>query len=42
MNTVEPFRVAVADEVLDDLRERLSRTRWPIEAQAGRRTGQGD
>jgi pimeloyl-ACP methyl ester carboxylesterase len=26
---VEPFRIHVADRVLDDLRERLSRTRWP-------------
>jgi microsomal epoxide hydrolase len=25
----EPFRVEVADEVLDDLRDRLRRTRWP-------------
>ena len=26
---MEPFRIHVADEVLDDLRERLRRTRWP-------------
>jgi hypothetical protein len=26
---VEPFRIHVADEVLDDLRARLGRTRWP-------------
>ena len=26
---VEPFEVAVADEVLDDLRRRLAETRWP-------------
>jgi pimeloyl-ACP methyl ester carboxylesterase len=26
---VEPFRIHVADEVLDDLRARLRRTRWP-------------
>ena len=26
---VEPFTVAVPDEALDDLRERLARTRWP-------------
>jgi len=26
---VEPFRIRVADEVLDDLRLRLRRTRWP-------------
>ena len=25
----EPFEVRVADEVLDDLRGRLARTRWP-------------
>ncbi|MBL9153116.1 MAG: alpha/beta fold hydrolase [Verrucomicrobiales bacterium] len=27
--SVEPFRVAVPDTVLTDLRERLARTRWP-------------
>jgi hypothetical protein len=26
---VEPFRIDVADEVLDDLRARLRQTRWP-------------
>jgi pimeloyl-ACP methyl ester carboxylesterase len=26
---VRPFRIEVADEVLDDLRDRLGRTRWP-------------
>lgn len=26
---VRPFTIAVPDEVLDDLRERLARTRWP-------------
>jgi pimeloyl-ACP methyl ester carboxylesterase len=26
---MEPFRIQVADEVLDDLRARLHRTRWP-------------
>ena len=26
---IEPFRIAVADEVLEDLRDRLRRTRWP-------------
>src|SRR5262249_31907042 len=26
---VEPFRIHVADEVLDDLRTRLHHTRWP-------------
>jgi microsomal epoxide hydrolase len=30
----EPFRVAVPDAVLDDLKDRLARTRWPIEANA--------
>jgi pimeloyl-ACP methyl ester carboxylesterase len=29
MAHIEPFRIAVADEVLADLRERLVRTRWP-------------
>lgn len=28
---VEPFRIEVSDEVLEDLRERLRRTRWPGE-----------
>ena len=28
MSAIEPFRVAVAQHVLDDLAERLSRTRW--------------
>jgi pimeloyl-ACP methyl ester carboxylesterase len=27
----EPFEIAVPDEVLDDLRDRLARTRWPDE-----------
>jgi hypothetical protein len=27
----EPFRLAVPDETLDDLRARLARTRWPDE-----------
>jgi hypothetical protein len=26
---VEPFEVAITDAVLDDLRERIRRTRWP-------------
>ena len=26
---VAPFEIAVADEVLEDLRDRLRRTRWP-------------
>jgi epoxide hydrolase len=29
---VEPFRIAVGDEALADLRERLARTRWPGDA----------
>ncbi|MBJ7338237.1 epoxide hydrolase family protein [Mycolicibacterium sp.] len=29
MTTVEPFRIAVADDVLADLRRRLADTRWP-------------
>ncbi len=29
--SVQPFRVAVAQATLDDLRERLARTRWPDE-----------
>ena len=28
---VRPFEVRVTEEVLDDLRERLARTRWPDE-----------
>jgi pimeloyl-ACP methyl ester carboxylesterase len=27
----EPFRIAIPDSILDDLRNRLSRTRWPID-----------
>jgi hypothetical protein len=30
----EPFVVAVGDETLADLRERLARTRWPDEVNA--------
>ncbi|MYI56807.1 MAG: epoxide hydrolase 1 [Acidimicrobiia bacterium] len=26
---IEPFRIAVSDEVLEDLKDRLRRTRWP-------------
>ena len=29
MEAIEPFTIAVADEVLDDLRTRLRNTRWP-------------
>ena len=32
---VEPFAVAVPDAVLDDLRERIRRTRWPDPAPGG-------
>lgn len=28
---IEPFRVAISQEILDDLRERLEHTRWPDE-----------
>ena len=28
---MEPFEIAISDEVLDDLRQRLSLTRWPDE-----------
>ena len=28
---VQPFKIAIPDEVLDDLRLRLERTRWPDE-----------
>ena len=28
---VSPFRIDVPDAVLDDLRERLARTRWPAQ-----------
>src|SRR5437763_16403198 len=28
---IQPFRIAVPDADLDDLRERLARTRWPDE-----------
>ncbi len=28
-NAIAPFRIAVADEVLEDLRKRLRNTRWP-------------
>ena len=29
MNEIRPFRVGISDAVIDDLRERLARTRWP-------------
>ena len=30
---IEPFQISVAQEVLDDLRQRLERTRWPDEVE---------
>jgi pimeloyl-ACP methyl ester carboxylesterase len=37
---IEPFQISIAQEVLDDLRQRLERTRWPDEVhQAGWRYG---
>jgi len=30
---IEPFQIAIAQEILDDLRDRLARTRWPDEVQ---------
>jgi pimeloyl-ACP methyl ester carboxylesterase len=37
---IEPFQIAVAQEILDDLQDRLKRTRWPDEVyQAGWRYG---
>ena len=26
---IKPYRISVADDVLDDLKARLRRTRWP-------------
>jgi len=31
MMAIQPFTIHVPDEVLADLRERLTRTRWPEE-----------
>jgi hypothetical protein len=28
---IEPFRIAIPDDVLADLRDRIARTRWPDE-----------
>ena len=40
MNDIQPFRIAVEDSDLDDLRDRLMRTRWPDESPAeGRQRG---
>lgn len=36
---LDPFRIEVADSVLDDLRERLRRTRWPDDPGHGWRYG---
>ena len=30
-NDIRPFRIDIAQEDLDDLRDRLARTRWPDE-----------
>lgn len=30
---IQPFTITVAQSTLDDLRERLARTRWPEEVQ---------
>jgi hypothetical protein len=29
MTEIRPYRIDVADDILDDLRARLARTRWP-------------
>jgi len=29
MAEIRPFRVEISDAAIDDLRERLTRTRWP-------------
>jgi epoxide hydrolase len=31
--SVEPFKITISQEVLDDLKERLKRTRWPDEVE---------
>src|SRR5882724_8614621 len=33
--TITPFRVGVPDAILDDLRDRLARTRWPDDPPGG-------
>ncbi len=30
---IQPFTIAISQTILDDLRERLARTRWPDEAE---------
>ena len=40
MNDIQPFRIAIEDADLDDLRYRLSHTRWSDESPAdGRERG---
>src|SRR5205807_8737975 len=29
MNAIEPFRIEITEAALDDLKDRLARTRWP-------------
>ena len=36
--TIQSFRIEIPEAELDDLRDRLARTRWPRRA-AGRRAG---
>jgi hypothetical protein len=31
--SIQPFHIAIPQETIDDLRERLARTRWPDEAE---------
>lgn len=33
--TVFPYRTRIADDMLDDLRDRLARTRWADEVEGG-------
>ena len=40
MATVRPFRVDIGEDVIQDLRDRIARTRWPDEA-PGPRWSQG-
>ncbi|GAB6930582.1 hypothetical protein JCM10914A_45650 [Paenibacillus sp. JCM 10914] len=34
-NEIRPFRIAIPEEDLEDLRERLLRTRWPAQLPGG-------
>ena len=34
MNDIQPFRIAIEDSELDDLRSRIERTRWANESPA--------